>query len=95
LKTVQENQPVEPVPSPLPPSLDLRGTPCPVNFIRARLALEKLPAGSWLQIDLDAGDPERMVSQGLRGEGHDVQLVPRVASAEGAGVRLLVRRIGS
>ena len=41
--------------------LDLRGTPCPLNFIRTKLALEKLSAGEWLQVDLDA-EPEEMVT---------------------------------
>ena len=36
-------------------SLDLRGTACPVNFIRTRLALETIEPGAWLQVDLDAG----------------------------------------
>ncbi|MGB1022668.1 MAG: sulfurtransferase TusA family protein, partial [Synechococcus sp.] len=31
-------------------SLDLRGTPCPVNFIRCKLALESLQAGEQLQV---------------------------------------------
>ncbi|MCT0208974.1 sulfurtransferase TusA family protein [Synechococcus sp. CS-1332] len=73
-----------------PLALDLRGTACPVNFIRARLALETLPPGGWLQIDLDGGEPEQMVAEGLRSEGHGVQLVP----ACGEGVRLLVQRDG-
>lgn len=72
--------------------LDLRGTPCPLNFIRTRLALEKIPRGSLLQVDLDRGDPELMVTEGLRGEGHAVTQMPLPgADAEGA-VRLLVRR---
>jgi TusA-related sulfurtransferase len=71
-------------------ALDLRGTPCPLNYVRSRLALEKLPSGAWLQVDLDAGEPERMVSQGLRGEGHTVQESPL-----GPGiVRLLILRDG-
>ena len=37
--------------------LNLRGTPCPLNFIRSKLALEKLALGAWLQVDLDAGEP--------------------------------------
>lgn len=73
-----------------PVALDLRGTACPVNFIRARLALETLPSGGWLQIDLDPGEPEQMVAEGLRSEGHTVQSVP----SSGDGVRLLVRRDG-
>lgn len=72
------------------PHLDLRGTPCPLNFIRSRLALEKLAAGERLEIVLDRGEPEQMVSEGLRQEGHRVELVP----LEPEGVRLLVCRDG-
>jgi TusA-related sulfurtransferase len=71
-------------------TLDLRGTPCPLNFVRSRLALEKLPSGAWLQVDLDAGEPERMVSEGLRGEGHTVQVSP----LEPGTMRLLILRDG-
>ena len=71
-------------------SLDLRGTPCPLNYIRSKLALEKLEPGAWLQVDLDAGEPEQMVASGLRGEGHQVELEPLPP----AGVRLRVRRHG-
>jgi TusA-related sulfurtransferase len=85
-----------PAPFPAPDlCLDLRGTPCPVNFIRSRLALEKLPVGGVLQIDLDSGEPERMVSEGLREDGHAVQAVPPAPSSPPEGVRLLVRRLGS
>lgn len=77
-----------------PVALDLRGTACPVNFIRARLALETLPTGGWLQIDLDGGEPEQMVAEGLRSEGHAVELVIPSPFAPGDGVRLLVRRDG-
>jgi TusA-related sulfurtransferase len=66
--------------------LDLRGTPCPLNFIRSKLALETLEVGAWLQLDLDAGEPELMVAEGLRGAGHRVELE---RLADGA-VRLMV-----
>jgi TusA-related sulfurtransferase len=75
-------------------SLDLRGIACPVNFIRARLALEGVPSGGWLQIDLDGGEPEQMVAEGLRTEGHAVQRVDPSPFASGYGVRLLVQRDG-
>ena len=68
--------------------LDLRGTPCPLNFIRTRLALEKIPLGSILQVDLDAGDPEQMVSEGVRGDGHALERAP----LPDGGVRLRIRR---
>lgn len=70
--------------------LDLRGTPCPLNFIRTKLALEKLSAGEWLQVDLDAGEPEAMVASGLRESGHRVEL----EALEPGAVRLLICRCG-
>lgn len=69
--------------------LNLRGTPCPLNFIRSKLALEKLELGAWLQVDLDAGEPEQMVASGLRGAGQHVQ----VQSLEPGAVRLLIQRL--
>jgi TusA-related sulfurtransferase len=71
-------------------SLDLRGTPCPLNYIRTKLALEKLEPGACLQVDLDAGEPEQMVAAGLREGGHQVELELLSADA----VRLRVRRHG-
>jgi len=70
--------------------LDLRGTPCPLNFIRTKLALEKLSPGEWLQVDLDAGEPEEMVASGLREAGHRVEL----EALEPGAVRLLICRCG-
>lgn len=69
-------------------ALDLRGTPCPLNFIRSKLALETLEPGAWLQVDLDAGEPEQMVSEGVRGDGHAVNSTP----LDHGAVRLLIRR---
>lgn len=74
--------------------LDLRGTPCPLNYVRSRLALERLPVGSWLQVDLDAGEPEEMVSESLRGEGHQVCHAATLPSTDGTTVRLLIQRGG-
>jgi hypothetical protein len=56
--------------------------------VRSRLALEKLPVGAWLQVDLDAGEPEQMVAEGLRGEGHGVSSEPLTPEH----VRLHIRR---
>ena len=72
--------------------LDLRGTPCPLNFIRTRLALEKIPLGAQLVVDLDRGEPEQMVVDGLRGEGHRVSVVPHPGSLD--AVRLGITRLG-
>ncbi len=70
--------------------LDLRGTPCPLNFIRSKLALEKIDPGAWLQVDLDTGEPEQLVASGLREAGHRVELEPLDSGA----VRLLIQRLG-
>jgi TusA-related sulfurtransferase len=72
--------------------LDLRGTPCPLNFIRTRLALEKIPLGAELLVDLDRGEPEQMVVEGLRGEGHRVSVGPHPGSVD--AVRLVITRLG-
>jgi TusA-related sulfurtransferase len=78
-----------PSPDPDPAAcLDLRGTPCPLNFIRTRLALEKMSRGAVLLVDLDLGEPETMVAEGVRGDGHSVE---RILLEEG-GVRLRIRR---
>ncbi len=82
-------------PSGTPPAepslrLDLRGTPCPLNFIRSRLALERIAAGEWLQLELDAGEPELMVAEGLRQEGHRVERGDRGQSLN--PTKLLARR---
>ncbi len=56
--------------------LDLRGTPCPLNLIRARLSLEALAPASWLELLLDAGEAEQSVAEGLRQAGHRVEPQP-------------------
>ena len=56
-------------------SLDLRGTPCPVNFIRCKLALEALQSGDRLLVQLDRGEPEEMVVPGLMDAGHKVEVM--------------------
>jgi TusA-related sulfurtransferase len=74
--------------TPSPPNpLDLRGTPCPLNYVRTRLALERLPAGAELEVWLDRGEPERLVSEGLRGEGYTLDL----CALDPQAVRLCVR----
>ena len=55
--------------------LDLRGVLCPLNFVRCRLALEKLNNNDSLYVDLDVGEPEEMVIPGLEKEGHQVHIL--------------------
>jgi TusA-related sulfurtransferase len=54
--------------------LDLTGVPCPMNWVRTRLALERLPAGARLEVVLDPGEPLASVPQSAREDGHEVAL---------------------
>ena len=55
--------------------LDLRGTPCPLNFVRCCLAIEELKQNQNLKVDLDRGEPESMVLPGLKDKGYEVKIL--------------------
>ena len=52
--------------------LDLRGFVCPVNFVKCCLALEKLSFNDVLKVDVDIGEAETSVIQGLQEKGYKV-----------------------
>ena len=52
--------------------LDLRGVPCPLNWVRARLLLETLEPGDELRLQLDPGEPVESVPASAREDGHKV-----------------------
>jgi tRNA 2-thiouridine synthesizing protein A len=54
--------------------LDLTGVPCPMNWVRTRLALEELAAGDRLEVLLDPGEPLESVPRSARDDGHQVTL---------------------
>jgi TusA-related sulfurtransferase len=53
--------------------LDLRGTPCPINFVRTKLHLEQMSPGSLLEVWLDAGEPIEQVPDSLKMEGYQIE----------------------
>lgn len=53
--------------------IDLRGTPCPVNFVRTKLRLEQMQPGQLLEVWLDAGEPVEQVPDSLTMAGHVVE----------------------
>ncbi|MEO1069288.1 MAG: sulfurtransferase TusA family protein [Cyanobacteria bacterium J06638_6] len=53
--------------------LDLRGTPCPINFVRTKLQLEKMAPGALLEVWLDGGEPVEQVPDSLTMEGYLVE----------------------
>ncbi|NEQ25450.1 MAG: sulfurtransferase TusA family protein [Microcoleus sp. SIO2G3] len=55
--------------------LDLRGTPCPINFVRTKLRLEQMTPGALLEVWLDPGEPIEQVPDSLAMEGYPIEEV--------------------
>jgi sulfite reductase (ferredoxin) len=55
-----------------PEILDLRGTRCPLNYVKTRLQLERMEVGQRLEVWLDHGEPEKQVPRSLRMDGQEV-----------------------
>ena len=55
--------------------MDLRGTPCPINFVRTKLRLEQMQPGSVLEVWLDPGEPIEQVPDSLTMEGYQVEAI--------------------
>jgi tRNA 2-thiouridine synthesizing protein A len=65
-------------------SLDLTGVVCPLNWVKAKLALERLAPGEELSVRLDPGEALESVPRSAREEGH-------VVSVHGATVTIVKR----
>lgn len=59
--------------------LDLKKTPCPINFVKAKLKLEDMEKGQVLEILLDDGDPIINVTASVKEEGHKILKVEELA----------------
>ena len=57
--------------------LDLSGLACPVNFVKCCLALEDLASKDILKVDLDIGEAETSVIDGLQEKGYKVKILNR------------------
>jgi len=53
-------------------SMDLKGTPCPMNYVKVKLRLEDLESGQTLEVLLDEGEPINNVPKSLEGDGHQI-----------------------
>ncbi|MHC4293361.1 MAG: sulfurtransferase TusA family protein, partial [Planctomycetota bacterium] len=51
---------------------DLRGVACPLNFVKAKLELEKVDVGEVLEILLDDGEPAQNVPASFSEQGQEV-----------------------
>ncbi|MHC4721572.1 MAG: sulfurtransferase TusA family protein [Planctomycetota bacterium] len=52
--------------------IDLRGVTCPLNFVKAKIALEKIPVGQVLEVLLDEGEPVRNVPESFNEQGQEI-----------------------
>ncbi len=59
-------------------TLDLKGVPCPMNFVKTTLKLEEMEIGKTLEIILDDGDPIKNVTSSVKEEGHKILKVEKI-----------------
>jgi len=52
--------------------IDLRGVACPLNFVKAKLELERIEVGHVLEVLLDDGEPVRNVPHSFADQGQEV-----------------------
>ncbi len=57
--------------------LDLCGLACPVNFVKCCLVLENLSSNQVLKVDLDIGEAETSVIDGLKEKGYKVKILTK------------------
>ena len=57
--------------------LDLCGLACPTNFVKCCLALENLTSNQILKVDLDIGESETSVRNGLHEKGYKVKVLKK------------------
>ena len=69
--------------------LDLRGVACPMNFVKTKLFIDKLPAGTEVAVLLDEGEPVESVCSSIGAEGHSV--IDCTRQAEGH-FRVLIKK---
>ena len=55
--------------------LNLLGLACPVNFVKCCLALENLSSQDILKVDIDIGEAETSVVDGLLEKGYEVNIL--------------------
>ncbi len=69
--------------------IDITKEVCPITFVKTKLALEKLPAGAILAVDLKGAEPLANVPRSAEEAGHAVLSV----EARESGIhRILIRR---
>ncbi|WP_242372694.1 sulfurtransferase TusA family protein, partial [Anaeromyxobacter sp. SG26] len=67
-----------------PPRVDVRAYACPMTYVKAKIALERLAAGERLEVWLAAGEPVENLPRSAAEDGHRVLAVEPLAGAPGA-----------
>ena len=60
--------------------LDLRGIPCPLNFVKTKIQLEKMAFGNILEVWLDPGEALESVSKSVVEEGYKILCEEKIES---------------
>lgn len=58
--------------------IDLRGVKCPLNYVKAKLKLEELKIGEFLEAFLDDGEPILNVPRSIKEDGHKILNIEKV-----------------
>lgn len=70
--------------------LDLKNTPCPINFVKTKLKLEGMKRGEVLEVLLDDGDPITNVTASVKEDGHQILKVEKINDHW----KLVVKKVG-
>jgi TusA-related sulfurtransferase len=70
--------------------LDLKGTPCPLNYVKTKLKMEEMEVGQIIEVILDDGEPIRNVPLSLKQDGQEVLLQEKIDSNHW---RVLIRKV--
>jgi len=70
--------------------LELKGVPCPLNYVKTKLKLEEMEIGKVLEVILDDGEPIRNVPLSLKQDGQEILLQEKIDEKHW---RVLVRKV--
>jgi TusA-related sulfurtransferase len=77
------------------PPLDLRPYACPLTYVKARIALERISGGERLALLLAAGEPAESVPRSAEEEGHRVVSVEPFGEGSEAYLVVIEKRSGA
>ncbi len=72
-------------------SVDLTAEVCPMTFVRAKVALEKIAGGQLVELVIRGAEALQDIPRSLKAEGHRIEAVQREADGR---CRLQVRKNG-